>query len=294
MGTLPLANLNAELDFSAVGYIKALGTLASTIGIGDATFGARKEINSAYTDLGTVDDADATCDIASGLKQFRDALTVDLTYSKPGRSFLNALSAHALNVGAGVFTDLESWLADLNTGTSKNTALQDRYYRDFFNGAYGVFPAVGNIYFEALQGVLSDEDHLYSLGLGSFVISGAGAGTFTQAPVEGGLVDNGSALGQIDESKYAGGFPKVIASGIAGTGIVTVTGNLWNPATKAVVVGEALTVNITGNGTFVLVPATTTDGLLLEVTNMSIAAGLTAGTIYSEAHRPTGRTLVQA
>jgi hypothetical protein len=292
MAVIDATNLNLILDNILLGRLAAIGTSAG-YGLGDATnFGAYEAVDDAFDALGAMTDADATIDFGRQLRTFRNLFNGSSRYGEWAKAPIIAMDRHCARFGASNYSDLNTYLTYLNTVGTKWEALQDPSFYDFYYSIKRAYPAVNNVYFEALQGAFDLDDHLYTHGLGRFVATGAGTGNFTAGVVEGGLITGGS----IDSSKYCGGFLKLKVSGLAGTGNVTVTGIFYDPATKAVTTSATMITNITGDGTTTAVIGGGTapaDALIIRVTNITTAAGITAGTIYAESHRPSGRSLLK-
>jgi len=93
----------------------------------------------------------------------------------------------------------------------------------------------------------------------------------------------------VEVAKYAGAAVlKATGSGIAGSGMVTVTGD-GRDSTGTSFTGHSWTVEVTGNAAFTLTPSIAGD-ICTSVTGITIAAGITAGTVTVGAFVPTGRT----
>ena len=127
-----------------------------------------------------------------------------------------------------------------------------------------------NLYYEVLQAV-------YANALAKLVVAGT---AFTAGVV-------------VDQTKYAGGTPQINVTAITGSGLVTVTGTAFNPATQQTVAGVTWTATASSTSVIALTPGTApSNSLIGAVSAISVAAGITAGTIYVEAARPTGRPLL--
>ncbi len=93
----------------------------------------------------------------------------------------------------------------------------------------------------------------------------------------------------VDTSLYAGAaIPKLLAAGLTGTGMATVVGNGYS-SDGLPQQGRSWSVNVTGNGTFTLVPGVAGD-ILTKVTAINVPAGITAGTLTVQADIPAGRS----
>ena len=299
MSVITPTALNALLDSVNLSAYKLHGTAAAAYGVGTSAWGAYDKLDDAATALAALADLDVIGDLNRQLLSARDAMVALTLYAPKVGPLISALDRHVLRFGGANFANLETYLKYYNTThATKWQALQDKKWRDVYNAVKrgSNYPAAYNVFFEALQGTFGDgSDHLYALGLGRFVASGAGAGTFTDATLQGDLVVGIGSDAAIDYTKYAGGTGKLKVSGLAGSGNVTVTGYGMDPATRAVTAAVTWITSITGDGTTTMTKGAgtvPTDSLLLEVSNITIAAGITAGTFYAEAHRPSGRSLL--
>ena len=213
-------------------------------------------------------------DVSRQTSALQDRMSAVARAGEYFRTLQGRLSAHARRFGTTNYSDLETYLTYLNTaGGGTWAALQDYRWRAVYNAIKGgsVYPARNNLYFEVLQGAT------YTNAVGKFVVSGAGAGTFT--------------AGQTISSSYAGGIPKLEVSGLAGSGVVTITGTEYDPATKTATAGKTWLVTVTANGDWYDFTGThNTNALIVAVSNVTIAAGITAGTLYIEAERPAMRS----
>lgn len=275
MAVIAAADINSIIDECVQFYLRALGTNASGYGIGTAgaAWGAAGSVQDIEAVLLAMTDLDPVGDLVATVRNLI-VYTSGANYAGNQLSpLLSALQQHIARYNANGARTLDEYLTYLNTGTvTKWQALQHPSWYDVF-GVFiaGMTPAVNNVYFEVLEGAT------YANALAKLVVAGA---VFT----------DGFA---IDETMYCGGFPKVKATGTTGAGIVTVTGSAYNPATKAVVTGVTWTVNVNADNTFVLAPGTApADSLITNVSGIGAAAGLTAGTLYIESHRPTGRPVL--
>lgn len=296
------SNINPILDGFVLEYLHTEGLTGQLYGFGESgtSWGVQNDIATARSAIVSSGDPllqaamlggySLSITNASGLKSaariIRDRV-----------SRLNALiKSNALAAGVSAVTDLDSYLLYLNTGSGGTwSALQDYNWYAIWNALKpALYPSVSNLYFEVLEGSLSVPNHLYTNGLGKFLVSGSGAGTFTKAVVEGLLVSDGSGGAMVDSTKYAGGFPYLNISGLTGTGNVTITADGISPAGSFT--GKTFITSVTTGGSVaVTVGAGTapTNALITHVTSVSVAAGISAGTIYVEAHRPSGRALLK-
>jgi hypothetical protein len=178
------------------------------------------------------------------------------------------------------YSSIEAYLEYLNVGAGGdwNGLQPGPQWRELHYQWKRAYPAISNLYFEIVEGGVF-RGTTYTNALAKFVVSGAGAGTLT----------DGAA---VDTTKYAGGLPFINASSLTGSGNVTITGTGWDPATDAITASVTWITALSGTGLTAIVPGAGTapaDCLINNVTNISIAAGITAGTFYIEAHKPSGR-----
>lgn len=275
MGVLTAANLTAILDIACKGYSQLAGTSASDMGIGEsgAAYGANESMSKICGELVTIANTDLLGDALNACNQARDKMTTSNIAKLCIGPALNAINAHIQRrSNATIGKSLEAFMTYYNcTDATKWACLAPSQWRDLYYAWKGVYPSVNNVYFEILQG------STYANGLRKLVVSGA-----TQ-----------TAGATIDSTKYCGGFPQIVVSGITGSGVVTVTGTQYNPATKTTTAGKTWTVTASANTTYALAEGTAdADSLIVAVSNIAVAAGITAGTIYVEAARPSGRPLV--
>lgn len=280
MGLIATADFNSVIDEVCRYYGCLLGTSASGLGMGvpNGGYGSEEAAQNLDDLLLAMTDTEPIAALVSQVRTLRTISDSAVTAANFVSPLLVALQAHIMAQQITNVVTLENYLAHLNvTQATKWQGLQSYRWKrlyEVFTG--GTTPAPYNLYFEVLQGATYDK------GLGRFVVSGAGAGTYT----DGVAVD----------AAYAGGFPKVNVSGLAGSGLVTVTGTAYDPATQATSGSKTWTATVSGNGLTALAPGgatpAPTDSLIVGVDNITIAAGITAGTIYVEAHRPTGRPLL--
>lgn len=282
------------MDHTLSAYMRSLGTSTAGYGVGDdsGTFGASQRTASVLADVIATANSEFLNDTlrtATLFDTYAGISAYAVWHHKPWKAAIDKYIRQRSGLGSSGVTNLETYLQYLNYGTgTKYQALMDgRAYRPWLYALTGAYPVVRNCYFEVLQGTLGVEAHLYSLGMGRFVVSGAGAGSFTAATLEGELVTNGSGFGMIDTTKYVPGIPHIIVSGLAGSGVVTVTGKGYKTdgTTES---GVTWTATANASSSFALAVGTATAGSRpYEVTNIGIAAGITAGTIYVEARRNT-------
>lgn len=275
MAAIAVADIVEIADKLTAYWVAALGTDGSgyglrTSGASGGAWAKADDIVDLVIALGDIDQIVSLADPAKTLRNATDAFSV---IGRLAEVFINALDTEALR-SAGVASissvnTLDTFLTYYNTGSGGPwNALMAPDFRNIFYAAKRGYPTATNVYLEVLQG------STYTNGLRKLVVTGAGTGTQT-------------AGYDIDSDDYAGGFGQVIMSGITGSGVVTVTGT-WRKTDGTVAEGAG-TATVSGNNTFVLTPPFT-NALLLTVTNIAAANGITSGTLYAEAKRPTGRT----
>lgn len=269
------ADIAAFMDDLIAVYVKGIGTSGTGYGLGnaDGSFGstlAAANVKAQLTSMTSTDFIAAIAKKASNLYVGMDGPKIlARSHIQP---ILASIDNHIRECElAAAVVDLESYLYYLNiTHATKWQALMPYQWRDIYYKIKNTYPDISNLYFEILQG------SVYANGLRKHIV---GTGN--------------TAGDSVDTTKYAGGFPKVIASNITGSGVVTVTGTQYNPATEAFTAGKTWTATVTGNGTFALAVGTAdTDSLIAACSSIAAAAGITVGTIYAEAHRPTSRDLI--
>jgi hypothetical protein len=271
---IPVASLNTIIDELCTLYSSLVGTSASDMGIGEtgATYGAVKCLTDIDAAMWAAADTDFMLDFSANLNAARAKLTASKVAQSTLYGLFARLNAHSRRYGQSSVTNLNTLMTYLNcTHATKWQTLAASQWYELYYSIFGVRPAVNNVYFEVLQGAT------YANGLRKLIVA-----TTTQTP--------GAS---IDSAKYCGGFPKIIVSGITGSGVVTVTGSQYNPATKTVTAGKTWTVTASADTTYDLAVGTAdANSLIVAVSAISVAAGITAGTIYAEAHRPATRPLI--
>ena len=273
MASITTANLILLLDKVSAAYLAALGTNASGFGLGTAgdTVRAYKKFGDLLTLVLALNDADQVLSLLSDTQQTQRNCDTLTAFAQMASRLGTALNNEARRSGnvlglSSTITDLNSFARYYNTGAGGPwLCLFAPDFRAIYFALYGVNPDASNTYFEVLQGAT------YANALRKLVV-----GTGMTAGFD------------IDSTAYAGGFGQLNVSGLTGTGIVTATGD-WRDVAGNVLTAQNGTVNVTANGVFVLTPPAT-NALLIKVTNITVPGGITAGTIYAEAKRPTGRT----
>lgn len=152
-------------------------------------------------------------------------------------------------------------------------------FNDLHNLVYNAYLQPNNVWTEVLQGIPASNPNVrvYENALGKLLV----AGSFTPGI-------------EIDPDGSCGGFPVLKIASITGNGDVTVTGNAFDPSTKAVVEGVTwIASNVSSPINYTLLPsgpnAAPDNSLIVKVTDMDSTQPISAMTAYVEAHRPSGR-----
>lgn len=288
MAILGTAQLNKMLDELVHAMVLAEGdnTAGSGypngygVGTEGGSSGAAGRLQQILTDLGAESDASIAGAFQPTLARVIDDVSAIKLIGRAVRRYLGRLNSHARQYGGSNFSSIETWLTYLNTGGGGPwSALQDQRWRDLYQQYANAYPAVNNVYFEVLQGTADAARHFYTNALYKVVFSGAGTGTPTDGI-------------EIDSTKYAGGIPVLVMSGLAGLGTITITGTFYNPTTGAVETGKTASFSVAANGRHYRTTGGTADAnaLILGVDSAALPAGITAGTFYIEAERPALRT----
>lgn len=300
MGLISAANLNSLIDYLGFEYKRVRGVAGDGIGESGDGFAMANALALGQAVITGSSNADLQSAL-QGEYQSVVALTSAIGYWKSrAGSRLRRLQAHIRSFApSAAVTTLESYLAYLNTGAGGTwNALQDHNWRTLYNSWIpGQYPAAYNLYQEVLQGTFSQANHLYTSGLFRYQVTGAGTGTPTKATVEGLLITDGAGGAKIDGTKYAGGFGYMVITSFGGAAAnVTITGTVYDPASMSILTGRTMITNVTGNsaGQAIVVGAGTAPAnfLLLGVDSIAVGAAMTAGNIYVEARRPSGRSLI--
>lgn len=215
-------------------------------------------------------DADQIGELQKPANAVYDAVASGALIAQAAGSVLGGLDAVAKKAAISGVITLENFASYYNYGAGGPwNCLYPPDFRDLFYAAKGKYPIAQNVYFEVLQG------GTYSNGLRKLIVGGA------------------QTAGQdIDSTAYAGGVGQVKVSGYTddNTGVgdtVTVAGT-WRKPDGTLTTGNG-TATVNNSGTFVLTPPAS-NYLLVKVSSISAGAHITAGTIYAEAKRPSGRT----
>lgn len=289
MATITNAALNLFLDDMTRLHMRMIGTQASGYGLGQngQDWGAIQVLNDLINpDLLAANDLQPIVNIGTSVLNLEAAFTPFGQTASTLSSVFVALQTHLTAARLVGVSSVNSYLGYYNVGTGGTWLVQQHHAFKDLHDAWSPQACLDpwNSYFEVLQGVTDlYANQTFNNALGKFVVSGAGAGAFTAGYV-------------VDATKYAGGTPQLNVSGLAGSGIVTVTGTAFDPMAKAATAGKTWTVNVNANGRVALVPGggspAPANSLICADSNVTIAAGITAGTIYVEGARPAGRALL--
>lgn len=275
MALIAASDLNDVLDAAVLYAQRTVGTEATDLGIGvvDGSWGAAgaageiRDVLLAMTDLEPVEALSAAA-LALGRSTSGIAIAAERL-----SALLAAVQSHGTRFGLPNVSNLDGLLSWFNVVDATNwQTLQAPFWRDLFAAWQGgtTGPSVWNVYFEVLQGAT------YANGLRKLVVGTGETAGFS-----------------VDGTKYCGGFPKVKVSGLSGSGTVTVTGDAYDPASRARQVGKTWTAAISGDGTVALTVGTApANSLIAACSAIEAGVGISAGTFVVEAHRPSGRPLL--
>lgn len=242
------------------------------LGVGDGAFGATLAASDLKADILSMSSGDFIAAVASRTNALYDSLNGNKLMKAQIAGLLASIDRHIRNCDvADAVTSLHSYLSYLNVGAGGTWAcLMPYQFRDLYYYWKNSYPSIYNVYFEILQG------STYANGLRKLVIgTGQTAGT------------------DVDYTKYCGGVPYLKVASRTGTDVVTVTGSQYNPATQTVTAGKTWTATVNNTGDFALDEGTAdADSLIVAVSGISAGGSLSAGTMYVEAHRPSGRQLI--
>jgi hypothetical protein len=272
MAAISAASIILLADKLVAYWLAALGTDAAAAGMRTvgAAAGAYKKADDLVELVKDLDDIDQLATLADGVRTFRNNTDAYNSVGGIAGPLINNLDVECQR-SAGVASlasvnTLDTFLTYYNVGTGGPwNALMSPDYRNLYYAAKKSYPTAWNVYQEILQG------GTYANGMRRLVVG------------------TGQTAGQgIDSTQYAGGFGQIKWSGASGSGAVTVTGT-WRKIDGSVDTGDG-TANLSGaSGTAVLTPPFA-NALLLTVTAISAVVGVSAGTIYAETAKPSGRT----
>lgn len=219
-------------------------------------------------------DADQIGRLMKAANTFYDAVAPLKMAEQPAQGVLAALDDVCRAAGLAAVDTLDKYATYYNTGAGGPwNCLFPMDFRSLHYAGKRTYPSASNVYYEVLQAG-SYGGVTFTNALAKFVVSGAGTGTTTDG------------VG-IDSSAYAGGSPQINVTEVTGNGLVTVTGS-WRKTDGTIASGDG-TVTISTTGRSAITPPFS-NALLLNVTGITIAAGITAGTFYIETAAPSGRS----
>lgn len=278
-------------------------------GQGTGSTAASSALGTLLTDILATADYDVTHNLDAAAYNAKNAANAYACGGAQLGQIFQQLSLKCAAAGISGVTDLDSFATYYNlTAVTKWQCLFAPVLRDAYcawktgaapAGLSGSVPTAYNVFLAILQGAsftnADGTSQTFTNALGQFVASGAGVGTYS-APSAGNVLIDGSgtyagATAMIDWTKFAGGYAYCQWSGGSGSGTLTVAG-VWRKADGTVATGNG-TISISGAssaspGTVMTPPFS--NALLLGTTNITIAAGITAGTFYINAKAPASRT----
>lgn len=240
--------------------------LAVNAGLGNGASGVSDKATGLQLLVFDLDDYEQEIALLQPSEQVRLASLASVYVAGTMSPFLSALSSLCAKAGIPGVHDLDTYATHYNLNA---TAKWQCLFPPDFRALYGLcrngnYPSAHNVYFEVQQGAA------YPNALRKLVVG------------------TGQTAGHdIDQQQYAGGFPYLRWSGVSGTGTVQVTG-LWRKTDGTTSTGTS-TVNVsTASGTASISPPFA-NALILTCTDISVS-GISAGTLYAEAWRPSGRS----
>ena len=264
-------------------YVRANSASGQTYGVGE--YGDTDRSAGCVADI-------STNLLASSDATFIAALLPGVTQSGTNTSsakligsalypIMTRLSRYFLGQASASYSDFDTFLKYMNVGGGGTFALPiDHRFRALYNGAFGGsrYPSTCNLIQEILQG------STYTNAMGKSVGTGAGTNIFTDGT-------------SISSSSYGGAIPRLNVSSVTGSGVVTVTGTEADPASVSssgamtTTSGKTWTVSVSVAGYYYFTGGThSTNALIVDVSGISVAAGLSAGTMYVEGQRGEWRS----
>lgn len=281
MGLLTPAHVVYLTDKLTAAYLAALGTSGSGYGMGDTTFGASLKALNLKTmvqgsSIGIFADADLQQILTPAAVQLNNSVGAPIATRIFAEKFgpfsrtLNTVAQNARSLDASI-VDLDSFMTweNFGNGVTYWQCLAPPDWANMYLALYSVVPNHLNCYFDVLQGAT------YTNALAKLIV---GTGTTLGASI------NILPGAQNQTPAYAGGYAWANVSGLTGSGLLTVTGH--DQAGNV----ETWTHTISGNGLTQLTPSGRAYSLITSVSTVVAAGGISAATIYIEAHRPAGRT----
>ncbi len=241
--------------------------LAVKSGLGDGSGGVSALANDLQLLTLMLDDYQQEIALLQPSESVRVASLASTFAQSVMSPYLSALSNLCAQSGFSGVTDLNSYATYYNLSTDpKWQCLFAPDFRDLYGlWRNGNYPSAHNVYFEVLQ------SGQYQNALRKLVIGSGQTAGYT-----------------IDDTKYAGGYARLKWSGVSGSGTVQVTG-LWRKTDGTTATGTG-TASVSGASGTASVTPPYTGALILSCTNLAADAGITAGTFYAEAARPSGRS----
>lgn len=278
MAIVTAAVLNAIIDNCCGYYLDVLGTSGSGFGYGTGpgSWGASTKATNLQTVLSGSSDLSFIAQMSTSVLQLGNLSTGVIQAGADISPVLFALQQNVTNFSPNAsVNNIDAYMTYLNTANPASywAALQNPAWQTLGSAWFtGRAPSAWNTYADAPSA--NSVAPVYTNGLATKVVGGS----FTAGVT-------------IDSTKFAGGVPAIIVSGITGSGVVTVTGTARNPASfQTPVTGVTWTVTATGNGTFALAVGTApANSLILAVSAISAAGGISAGTIEVVSQAPAGR-----
>jgi len=242
-----------------------LGTGDNTVEEASADVGARKRLHDLFLVVNAYDEDDYV-GMTSGIRESIEKAGYQDWVSRvldPCQSALDDLCAAAGLTGVSNAT---SFASSSNYGANADTLAA--YWTSLVAPDYG-----RGVYYE-LNGSYLEARNVYSPVVASMATRAFGA-AFT----------DGTA---IDSAKYAGAaILNCTVAALTGSGTVLVTGN-GRDSNGVAVTGRTWSANITTGAVTALTPANAGD-ICYDVTNITLPAGITAGTATISAAIPAGR-----
>lgn len=273
MAAITNDQVTAYTDKAVALYLAGIGNTPDGMGTFGGTFGASKKAQDIEGLVLATEDYDIVGTLAAATRALRNACDGRVVLSGLMSGWLLAMNQACAAAGAELeveaITDLNSFATYFNlTETTKWDCLFAPDFYDIYSRALNALLSEHNTYFEVLQGAT------YTNGLAKFQVGG------------------GLTLGAtIDSAKYAGGFGQLDLNSITSSApdVVTVAGT-FRKTDGTTATGDATATISSGTSSPAALTPPFTDALLLSVSNITVAAGITGGTIYVEAARPAGRT----
>lgn len=190
----------------------------------------------------------------------------------------SACAAYGVANAIATISDIQTFMQYFNYGSGGNwLGLQAPWWRDLYYAVRGSYPDPKCVYFEVLQGA-SFQGTTFTNALAKYI---KGTSTLTDGEI-------------IDYTKYGGGSAYIQWSSGSGSGACTITvagKNQDNAAVNYTLSGTWGDSNFNASNSGVALTPSVSNSLITDVTSVTIT-GMTAGTFYVEARRPSGRSLI--